>query len=98
MPAAPPAARTTLILTPLAKSQCPQVATDLRNVVGIVNDITVSSVGCSERGRILSGASFSYTVPASDVVELTTKTLQAVRFRFGESSSVRAEIHSVALL
>jgi hypothetical protein len=98
MAAAPPTARTTLTLTPLARSQFPQVAADLRNMVSITNDITVSNVGRSERGRLHSGASFSFTVPASDVVELTTKTLQAVRFRFGESSSLRAEVFSVPTL
>jgi hypothetical protein len=94
----PPIARTTLIITPLARSQFPQVASDLQNVVGIVNDITVSDVSRSERGRLHSGASFSFTVPADAIIKFTTKMLHAVRLRFGESSSLRVEVFSVPTL
>ncbi len=98
MPAAAPLARTTLILTPLAKAQVPQVASDLRNVVGIPSNITVSNVSRSEGGRLLAGASFSFTVLEDQVKMLTAKTYHAMQLRYGESSAVRAEVWSVAMV
>lgn len=95
---APPQARITLLLTPLASSQYPQIACDLRNVVGVTNTIFTKDVGRSMRGRIIRGGEFSFGVTVDQVDEMISKTLKAVRLRYGTSSSMQVEIFSMPVL
>jgi hypothetical protein len=90
-----PAARITLILTPLASTQFPQVTSDISTFVGVPSSITVTRVSRAERGRLLQGASFSFTVSDSDTDAVVGKTLRAMRIRYDSSTSIRVEIFAV---
>ncbi len=97
-PPQPPQACITLSITPLASSQYPQVAQDLRNVVGVTSTIFTNDVGRSKRGRIFRGGEFSFIVTVDRMEDIMRKALAAVGMRYGRTDAMQAEVFSVPVL